>query len=113
MGYYTTFTGWVTGPPEDVDAFRTVGSFSVDSGYVLDSQDFVSGEPLFGYEGVKWYSYDDDMKVVSQKYPSLTFELEGEGEESGDFWRSWYKNGRSVSIQGQVTFPTPDLSVLN
>jgi hypothetical protein len=30
--------------------------------------------------------------------------VEGEGEESGDIWKAYYKNGKSFRANAQVTF---------
>lgn len=46
----------------------------------------------FGDE-VKWYSHVADMEEYSKKYPNMVFKLSGEGEESGDIWVEYYKNG--------------------
>jgi len=52
----------------------------------------------------KWYDHDDTMKVFSKNYPNLIFELEGEGEESGDMWKKYYKDGKSQTCQAVITF---------
>lgn len=44
---------------------------------------------------LKWYDHDSDMWELSDKFPRAVFKLHGEGEESGDIWTNWYKNGKS------------------
>lgn len=51
----------------------------------------------------KWYDYKDDMKIISLKYPYVLFELSGEGEESGDVWKCYFKNGKYQHCKGEIT----------
>lgn len=55
-------------------------------------------------ESMKWYSHEKDMKSFSKKYPGYIFLLEGEGEENGDLWREYFKNGKSHRIHAKVVF---------
>jgi hypothetical protein len=41
----------------------------------------------------KWYDHDVEMVMLSQKYPEFIFSLDGTGEENGDNWITFYKNG--------------------
>lgn len=56
-------------------------------------------------EPSKWYQHDEDMIAISKAYPETLFELRGEGEESGDIWRSFYKNGKSKHQSARMVFP--------
>lgn len=47
------------------------------------------------FEGsITWYDWQNDMQRVSQKYPEVTFRIDGDGDESGDVWAAWFKNGK-------------------
>jgi hypothetical protein len=46
-------------------------------------------------ESVKWYDFDSDMRKISKIFPDVVFQLTGYGEEAGDVWRCYYKNGKS------------------
>lgn len=58
----------------------------------------------------KWYDHEAHMKKFSKKKDNkdLLFILSGEGEESGDLWQAYYKNGKSVHYQATLTFPEFD-----
>jgi hypothetical protein len=45
-------------------------------------------------DSLKWYEYEEDMRAISKAYPEYIFELAGSGEETGDIWRDYYKNGK-------------------
>ena len=55
-------------------------------------------------ESCKWYSHQEDMKAFSKKHPEAIFELSGEGEESGDIWKEYYKNGKMQRCKAVITF---------
>lgn len=46
----------------------------------------------------KWYSHMDTMKKLSSMYPSVTFYLEGKGEDSDDTWTAVFRNGKSYKF---------------
>lgn len=51
---------------------------------------------LFGGEGAKWYDHEIEMIESSKNHPDTVFVLDGMGEDSGDVWRKFYFNGRSL-----------------
>lgn len=53
----------------------------------------------------KWYSYDEDMKELSRRFPDEVFILWGVGEEFPDVWRKAYKNGQVYSSPVVIEFP--------
>jgi len=42
----------------------------------------------------KWYEWEEDMRKFSLKYPDVLFTLDGEGEENGDIWTAYFRNGK-------------------
>lgn len=56
-------------------------------------------------EWIKWYEHDRDMLDISMKFPDTVFVLSGEGEESGDLWKTYYKNGVKQDAPAIITYP--------
>ena len=44
----------------------------------------------------KWYEHDEDMTAFAAKFPEFKFALEGEGEDSKDWWMHWWEDGKMV-----------------
>ena len=109
MGYYTTFKGSVSGPEDSLRRFKEDAEKGLTfSDYDIEFSDFFDNYLRYG-ETMKWYSHEEDMIALSKKYPNVLFSLQGEGEEPGDIWKAWYRNGRSVTAKAQITFNEPDL----
>ena len=113
MGYYTRFKGRVSGDEftmakfeGDAEIGRTFGSYDFPLSDFNNKHGFGDGETY------KWYGYEADMLALSNRYRNLLFELTGEGEESGDMWKAWYRNGKHVRVQAQIVFVEPDLDTL-
>lgn len=105
MGYYTRFT-LSTRPNEAWDEVeKYVGENYTENDYLpaIISDD---GETY------KWYGHMDDVKELSTHFPDVVFVLYGEGEESGDLWYKYFKNGKVQECPGSVTFPPYDESRL-
>ena len=101
MGYYTTYT------------------LSATQGYdkqeeIEEKLQEISGNSIgFGRDdSYKWYDHEHDMKDISKIYPETTFLLEGQGEESGDIWRKYFKNGKMQVCKAKIVFPAFDESKL-
>lgn len=60
----------------------------------------------------KWYDHDKDMISFSKRFPDVLFTLEGQGEESGDLWNTYYKNGRMQHCTAIITYEEFDESKL-
>jgi hypothetical protein len=52
----------------------------------------------------KWYHHNEDMKRISEKYKNVVFKLHGTGEEGGDIWEAYYKNGKMQFCPAMITF---------
>jgi hypothetical protein len=91
MGYYTKFNLEVINDHSDVHHLQ----ISQASEYGCDD--------IFE-DDIKWYTHDEDMRSYSTKYPDLIFKLSGEGEEAGDMWVKYYKNGKMQRCHAKITF---------
>lgn len=59
-------------------------------------------------DSCKWYEHDEHMRQLSKKYPSVVFILHGEGEEQGDDWFKYYKNGKMQECRAKIIFDEYD-----
>lgn len=88
MGYYT---GYKLTTSEEYDLhYKQIG---IESGYSNPFEDTI-----------KWYEHESDMRSYSKKYPDVLFTLNGEGEESGDIWIEYYKNGLMQRTKAKLMF---------
>jgi hypothetical protein len=55
-------------------------------------------------DSVKWYDHEEDMKELSKIYPEVVFKLKGEGEEGGDIWVKYFKNGQMQDCPAKISF---------
>lgn len=93
MGYYTNHTLQIIGGHEDI--LREIIDNDPDTFYGLD----IDGSPM---DSVKWYSHEEDMRRISKEYPDLVFKLSGEGEEAGDLWIEYHKNGKMQPVSPKL-----------
>lgn len=56
-------------------------------------------------QATKWYEHKRDMISFSKKHPDALFKLSGEGEESGDCWHEYYKNGKVQECKAKIVYP--------
>ena len=101
MSYYTNYTLSTTSRNEDREEIEE--TLNEISGYNIE----------FGWnDSCKWYNHEKHMKELSKIYPDTIFLLEGEGEESGDIWRKYFKNGKMQVCKAEIVFPAFDESKL-
>lgn len=102
MGYYTSHTLEVIGGDHlDKD-------WEIEISNTTDYADY----NIFEGEEIKWYACDEDMKSFSAGYPDVVFIVYGEGEESGDLWKAYYKNGKMQRELAVITYGEFDESKL-
>jgi len=102
MGYYTRFDLDVQDSTEEQDKEITKEIYKIFGIEEDFNEESFYGE--FFEEEMKWYDYQKDMKKLSKKFPELLFELSGAGEEQGDLWYAWFKNGKMQYEKAQVMF---------
>ena len=91
MGYYTKYDlssndGKIE---QHYEALETIAGYSK---YYMNG----SGQEC------KWYEHLENMLAYSLQHPTVLFELSGIGEESGDIWTCWFKNGKSQYEKAKV-----------
>ena len=52
----------------------------------------------------KWKEHESDMRRISAKYVDHLFTLKGEGEDSGDLWVKYFKNGKMYAPKTIIRF---------
>lgn len=79
--------------------YRTRFEISIQDG-VKEFDEYINEiEQLSGYQynflkdGAKWYQCEHDMRIISANNPNVLFTVKGEGEESGDIWAAYFRNG--------------------
>jgi hypothetical protein len=99
MGYHTRYEIEIT--PDSTD-IREAIEYDDDLAYAIGS----------GSDDCKWYDHESDMRTFSQRFPDVLFTLIGEGEEAGDLWRKYFRNGKMQSCSAQITYEPFDESKL-
>jgi len=91
MGYYTTHK------------FSIVSGNDNTTDYEQELTETTKYDHLFN-DAIKWYDCEDDMKAYSKKHPNTVFCIEGEGEESGDIWKAYFKGGKMFKTKAKLVF---------
>lgn len=98
MGYYTNFRVSSVLPSDEYqEKLEEISGYE----FAEDGQDL-----YLSYS--KWYDDIEHMKKLSLLFPGILFEVEGEGEEAGDWWKEYFKDGKMQRCQAIVTFEPYD-----
>lgn len=70
-------------------------------------------EPYGGYVSAfvpceKWYEHEEDMAILSKKFPDVLFTLHGEGEDRDDMWDKHFRNGMMQECCADIVYPDFD-----
>lgn len=98
MGYYTRHKLRIVQGDTEVDHEKQIEELA-------DYQDLFS-------DTVKWYDCNKDMREYSKSYPDVLFEISGEGEEGGDIWIKYFRNGKAQLCKATITFEEYDINKL-
>lgn len=111
MGYYTEYSMKVRNiSKSESERLNDVLKEKDLIGYVFwDSYYDASHDTVeySSYEAQKWYDCEWDMDDISKQFPNAVFELSGEGDEYGDIWREYFKNGKHEYCRGEIVYETP------
>lgn len=104
MGYYSKYNLSIPNQKvrdfEDIEAYLEIHkeeSFADNILYFLRQGGVYS-------ESTKWYENNEDMNKLSLIFPETLFQLDREGEESGDIERVYFQNGKYKSYQAKIVF---------
>ena len=103
MGYYTSFTLNVDANGESVPGVLQ----ALEELEVFDTL-YDNSKTVTGYTYTKWYSSTDDLLQISIRFPTAMFTLEGDGEESDDFWMAYIQNGAMQECNGRIVYDDYD-----
>ena len=98
MGYYTEYTLEMDAAGDEISIKEILVELT---GYTSWEE---HGVGLYTLGCAKWYDHRDHMARLSKQHPNVLFTLNGEGEESGDLWREYFKNGKSHRIRAKISF---------
>jgi hypothetical protein len=111
MGYYTDFILNVKTPADQHYEFlktKTLAnqhySFMYDLVDKLNSATGYHWTHSLELYNVKWYEWAHNMKIISEQFPHIIFELRGNGEEDGDIWKAYFFNGKMQLAKAKITF---------
>jgi hypothetical protein len=115
MGYYTYYTLEVEGGPAEqrCPTCGNIGEWDwkeMIAKFLGEKHGY--GEYYTFEDSCKWYECDKDMLEFSQLYPEYTFIIEGDGEDTDDRWRAYYKNGKMHKDEMIMRFPDFDPETL-
>jgi len=106
MGYYTNFK--LEFEVVDSTGFPDTGALEEKISALLDKVTGYQWDGGLELADAKWYNHDEDMTKISKSLPKILFTLEGDGEEHGDQWVTYYQNGKKQHVRAVVTFPPFD-----
>ena len=101
MGYYTQHELIITGT-------KNLEETEIIENEIIE----ISGNSSLFNDECKWYDHNDHMKQISQKYPDYIFELYGDGEDNGDWWKTYYKNGKLQECLAKIRYDNFDATKL-
>lgn len=118
MGYYTDFTltASICTVAENSYTVATIPHITcigleeeIEKMNVFDR----GGDIEYGYyANAKWYDWEEDMCLLSKRFPELLFCLHGEGESSDDMWDAYFFDGKSQHCPAVITYDDFDPSKL-
>lgn len=106
MGYYTNFQ-------LSAQKYSDLLNEPISDGLTEAMGEYISKDEYMSYalepdgspnNDCKWYDYAEFMIKMSKTFPDYLFTLNGRGEENGDIWRAFYKNGKTYMEKAKMVF---------
>ena len=99
MGYYTQYSFEVkfTDGTSDEEVIADLRDTNDNAEYAINADGSTKEE-------CKWYDHVAELKEFSKRYPSAVLALAGEGEEGGDLWVKYFRNGKCQKCPAQIVY---------
>ena len=101
MGYYTNYSITHNKPELQEEILVVIQEISEHHFDIRNST--IQTEDAY-----KWYQHEIDMIELSNRYPEIEFQLDGQGEEFPDIWRQGFHNGEKTE-KYRATITLPDI----
>ena len=100
--------------PELIKFFEMPINEAIYQALFNDKMTFALGRGLAGNGNPdsQWHEHEEDMRKLSAAAGCYLFTLTGEGEESGDQWRKYFKGGKMQVARAHIQFDAFDESKL-
>lgn len=108
MGYYTSHE-LKTSLTNEIEETKIIANFRE----VCENAKYAISDEGYCEEPIKWYDSEKDLREFSKSYPEVLFTLIGSGEESGDLWMLYVKNGKAQMATAVLTYPEYDESQMS
>lgn len=106
MGYFTHHTGYIkSGNVNERDVALAIAHLPYFYDLTIYDDEIESIDDVIAYDSIKWYDCVEDMKKVSAQFPGVTIVIKGEGEETSDMWKAYFKDGKAAVYQAEIIFP--------
>lgn len=107
MGYYTAYTLTASPYPADVTSTLTDTVCGLLETEIKKMNVFERGGDItFGHTAyTTWYDWEQDLRLLSKRFPNVLFCLHGEGEQGDDLWDAYFLDGRAQMCKAVITYP--------
>ncbi len=119
MGYYTDYTLSVYGTQAQKDGTvkMTDEISSIIEAQIAEEIDkmnvFTDGNMTDSYcSNCKWHDHEEDMRVLSAKFPDQIFWLSGRGESEEDMWQKFFMAGKMQECYARIIYDNFDSTKL-
>ncbi len=111
MGYYTDYTLSVSRLEKGED-----GSIKMMDDIPPDLEDQIEGEiiklDIFEdgsirdayYSHTTWYDHEQDIRLLSAKFPNMVFWLSGQGDDREDIWDKYFIDGKMQACYAKIVY---------
>lgn len=103
MGYYTCYTLDVKTTDNSAEhskkfyIIEALRKENENASCALDEEGLTQSD-------AKWYDSNEELKEFSKKFPDALLVLDGDGENSDDFWIAYFLNGKTQTCLGRMEY---------